>query len=309
MSMMRVIGSHGYAQVPKGRRKKGELRGVRCVLLGYERGAYRIGLGNNKTAATPNVVFNKLATIPKVVEQKSPTIVDDLDSEDETHADDGGSDSDGDVFHDSVEPQEYAVAQFQDAVAQEVVERQQVGPRVGTRVRRKPEQYGALSVEELPKSEFWIPQSYKEALASPDSELWKAAIVDELKSHSDNGTWTLMELPKDRKAINNLWVFDIKRDSDGKVVQYKARLVAKGFSQREGIDFGEVYAPVISYKSLQTFIAVASAKRWKLHQLDVKTAYLNGTLVEKVYMCVPEGIDDIEDGMVCCLIKALYGLR
>jgi hypothetical protein len=104
-------------------------------------------------------------------------------------------------------------------------------------------------------------------------------------------------------------VFKVKRDPVGKVVKYKARLVAKGYAQRRGVDFNEVFAPVVRLETVR-LLAVAAHRQWTVHHMDVKSAFLNGDLAEEVYVHQPAGfIDEKSPGKVLKLRKALYGLR
>jgi hypothetical protein len=130
---------------------------------------------------------------------------------------------------------------------------------------------------------------------------------DELASIHKNGTWELVNLPPDRKPVKCKWVYKLKQDSNGNVVRYKARLVAKGFSQTEGIDYQETFAPVVKYTTIRTMLALAAEKDWELHQMDVNSAFLYGDLDEEIYMDQPEGFKDGDQ--VCHLRKSLYGLK
>ncbi|MCH93923.1 copia-type polyprotein, partial [Trifolium medium] len=125
-----------------------------------------------------------------------------------------------------------------------------------------------------------------------------------------NNTWYLTDLPSNKHQIAVKWVFKVKLNSDGSVAKHKARLVAKGFLQKAGLDYDEVYAPVARIETIRLVIAIASAKKWSLSQMDVKSAFLNGSLDEEVYVSQPPGfIMKGKEGMVYKLNKALYGLK
>ncbi|SPO25882.1 uncharacterized protein UTRI_03247 [Ustilago trichophora] len=151
------------------------------------------------------------------------------------------------------------------------------------------------------------PKTIEEAKRRPDWPHWETAIKKELASLSENGTWTLEDLPPGRRAVGSKWVFKIKLKADGTVDKYKARLVAQGFTQQHGVDYDETFAPVLKFATLRLLIALAAQEGWLAHQMDVITAYLNGNLEEEIYMRAPPGY--AEGDKVCRLCKALYGLK
>ena len=155
-----------------------------------------------------------------------------------------------------------------------------------------------------------IPNTIEEAQDSEDSEKWKSAMDEEMSSLQENQTWTLVQLPQGRKALDNRWVYAIKRTDNGDIERYKARLVVKGFQQQYGLDFDETYASVTSLRALRTVLNYAATNDLIIEQLDIKTAFLNGFLEEEVYMKQPKGyVVDTKKDYVCKLEKSLYGLK
>lgn len=138
---------------------------------------------------------------------------------------------------------------------------------------------------------------------------WKEAIDEELNSLNKNGVFKLVDQPAGAKPISSKWVFKKKYDDNGNVARYKARLVAKGFSQIEGIDYKETYAPVAAMNTIRILFASAAQFKMDLLQFDVKTAFLHGELDETIYMHVPEGYEGENDGKVCKLERSIYGLK
>ena len=133
------------------------------------------------------------------------------------------------------------------------------------------------------------PQTYKEAMSSSESSCWKEAIQSEIDSILSNKTWEIVDIPPGIKPIGCKWIFKKKMKADGSIDKYKARLVAKGYRQKEGVDFFDTYSPVTRITSIRMLIAIASIYGLEIHQMDVKTAFLNGDLDEEIYMEQPEG--------------------
>ncbi|KAL0549968.1 hypothetical protein IC582_014463 [Cucumis melo] len=131
--------------------------------------------------------------------------------------------------------------------------------------------------------------------------------VDTLKK---NHTWDLVPKPKDVKPISCKWVYKVKTRADGTIERYKARLVARGFSQQYGLDYDETLSPVAKLTTVRVLLALAASKDWKLWQMNVKNAFLNGELDQDIYMEQPKGFEDkILHDYVCKLRKDLYGLK
>jgi hypothetical protein len=157
-----------------------------------------------------------------------------------------------------------------------------------------------------------MPKTFKQAMASPQKAEWEEACQQEIAAHMDNGTWRLVKLPAGRTPVGSRWVFYIKRTADGCIERYKARLVAQGFSQRPGWDFVESFAPTIRLSVVCALFALVAADDLECDSMDITTAFLNGDLVEEIYMKPPEGHEQYShDGQLlyCLLLKALYGLK
>jgi hypothetical protein len=151
------------------------------------------------------------------------------------------------------------------------------------------------------------PTSFEEAIQKKE---WADAMTEEYQSIIKNDVWEIVPRPKSEDVVSSKWLFKIKHAADGSIEKYKARFVARGFSQKEGINYEETFAPVARYTSIKTIIALAAKMKWKLHQMDVKTAFLNGVIEEEMYIEKPQGFE-VEDrkSHVCQLKKALYGLK
>ncbi|KAK4409816.1 Retrovirus-related Pol polyprotein from transposon TNT 1-94 [Sesamum angolense] len=136
------------------------------------------------------------------------------------------------------------------------------------------------------------PSSYKEALESSDAKNWKNAMNEEIISLLKNKTWILVPKPENASIVDCKWVF--KRKHEDNATRYKARLVAKGFTQKEGIDYTEIFSPVVKFTTVRIILALTAQFDWELKQMDVKTAFLHGDLDEQIYMCQPSGFIDKE---------------
>ena len=133
---------------------------------------------------------------------------------------------------------------------------------------------------------------------------------DKMKSMKDNGVWDLVELPGGVKLIGCKWIFKTKRDSKGNIVRYKARLVAKGFTQKEGIDYKDTFSPVSSNDSFRIIMALVTHYDLELHQMDIKTVFLNGNIDETIYMVQPENFESNDSKQLVCKLKqSIYGLK
>ncbi|GJT45969.1 putative ribonuclease H-like domain-containing protein [Tanacetum coccineum] len=156
------------------------------------------------------------------------------------------------------------------------------------------------TIQEEPKKVIY-------ALKDPS---WIEAMQEELLQFKLQEVWTLVDLPNGKRAIGTKWVFRNKKDERGIVIRNKARLVAQGYTQEEGIDYDEVFAPVARIEAIRLFLAYASFKDFVVYQMDVKSAFLYGKIKEEVYVCQPPGFEDPDfPDRVYKVEKALYGLH
>ncbi|RVW35907.1 Retrovirus-related Pol polyprotein from transposon TNT 1-94 [Vitis vinifera] len=145
-------------------------------------------------------------------------------------------------------------------------------------------------------------------LSTPVAE-WELAMKDEMNSLLENQTWELTELPVGKKVLHNKWVYRIKNEHDDSK-RYKVRLVVKRFQQKEGIDYIEIFSPVVKMSTIGLVLGMVVAENLHLEQLDVKTTFFHGDLEEDLYMIKPEEfIVQGQENLVCKLRKSLYGLK
>lgn len=319
ISKLRVFGSRAYVMVPQRQRGKLDPVAVPGVMVGYEAhlSAWRIWVpSEDRVHVSTDVTFD---------ERKSglPDFHSDFDSDSDSDSDeeDGGQvviplqippvntgNEPGDDAGDGAGNGAAVVPGNAQAEGGQAPAAQ--GLRVSTRSNKG--QNKALEkdfVVNLLASEVLIPETFEEAMASDHADWWREAMNLEIASLREKGTYTLEEASLDIRALGVKWVFSVKADKHGVVERFKARLVVKGFMQREGVDFEDVFAPVSRHATLRAFLAMVAAADMELHQLDVKTAFLNGDLEEEIFIRQPPGFEEGGPNVVARLHKALYGLR
>jgi hypothetical protein len=134
------------------------------------------------------------------------------------------------------------------------------------------------------------------------------ACEDKRCSFERMGIYEIIPCPKDHKVVGSKWVFRIKQGPDGSIQKYKVCVIMQGFSQVEGLDYDQTFAPVAKFASFHAALAIAAECDWEVHQMAIKVAYLNGRLEEDIFMKLLPGFD-ISEGMVLKLIKAVYGTK
>ncbi|KAG9444830.1 hypothetical protein H6P81_016170 [Aristolochia fimbriata] len=154
------------------------------------------------------------------------------------------------------------------------------------------------------------PVTFSQDMNSNNSQFLYDTMIDDMNSMASNNVWDLVELPNGAHAIGYKWVYKTKRDSLGNIESYKVRLVAKGSTQKERVDYQETYLPVSKKVSFHIIMAMVTHFDLELHQIDVKTTFLNGNIEEEVYMTQPKGfILDETSHLVCKLKKSIDGLK
>ncbi|KAA0054700.1 gag/pol protein [Cucumis melo var. makuwa] len=185
-------------------------------------------------------------------------------------------------------------------------------PQCSGRVVSQPNRYLGLTGTQvvIPDDGVEDPLSYKQAMNDVDNDQWVKAMDLEMESMYFNSVWELVDLSEEVKPIGCKWIYKRKRDSAGKVQTFKARLVAKGYTQREGVDYEEIFFPVSMLKSIRSILSIATFHDYEIWQMDVKTAFLNGNLEESIFMSQSEGyITQGQEQKVCKLNRSIYGLK
>ncbi|KAH9670747.1 hypothetical protein KPL70_017094 [Citrus sinensis] len=318
-SNLKIFGCPAYAHVKQG---KLEPRALKCVFLGYPEGVkgYKLWcteMKPPKCIVNRDVVFNKSEMLMKE-HQKDPA------------KPKGGLDSQGQHlkvefkgksaldYHDEAEDMEREDAEdISEASGTHTdIQDYQLARDRQRRVIKTPKRfayadlivYALTAAHELDNDE---PKTYREAVSGKDADKWTKAMKDEIESLHKNNTWKLVKRPENKRLVGCKWVYKVKQGIPGvKSMRYKARLVAKGYTQREGIDFTEVYSPVVRHTSIKMILALVAVHSMHLEQMDVEIAFLHGEIEEQIVMSQPEGFEDQSNGdWVCLLKKSLYGLK
>jgi hypothetical protein len=325
ISHLRTFGCGVYAHVPAVKRNKLDPRSDKGVMVGYtpQTNGYRILLEDGQIIQSRDVVFDEKITKTEGIKLKQRQ--DDYDSlpnsEDEalefsTDTDDGDEDYVGATNADSGSGN--TASDTPDSPSAPGGSSHTHGAPASTGVRTSArankgiaagEWWKATAATAITDVDLSEPLTFQQALESEYAEFWKDALDDEYRSLKENNTWTPETPPAGVKPIPVKWVFKVKKDATGRFDRFKARLVVKGFRQKEGVDFNEVFAPVSKYSTMRAFMAKVAAEDLEMHQVDIKTAFLNGDLEEVIYIEQPEGYTEGPPGTALRLNKTLYGLK
>lgn len=314
LSHIRVFGSTAMVHVPKANRTKWQKKSTKMILMGFGESTkgYRVfNPENGSIISSRDVIIIEKGNEEINIIIKSDSVGDSTENEirieseiNETNLPQtdeeemsNPDDNDSDYVPDNAQ-------EVQDSVQENQM------PLRRSQREAKPHIFNDYVTYLCPVSEIKqenSPNTVVEALSQPDRELWKQAIMQELRSFEDNDAWEIVDIPESGTIVQCKWVFKKKFDNENKV-KYRARLVAKGFAQQPGIDFDETFAPVVRHSTLRLLFALSVKLDLDIIHLDVPTAFLNGLLDEEVYMMPPESFE-ISNNKVLKLKKAIYGLR
>ena len=325
LSTLRAFGSKVYVHVPKEKRSKLASKSEPGILVGFPLGVkgYRVYMGSNRVKITRDVIFDER---PTVVRPSFSTPTETLELPFDSDGDSDSADGTG-----GGSPPGSPSGHDPDSGPNDTSSNSDSGPGTGNANGDGHHDPGspppaprksARSNLGKPPGDWWKtdsqlalsafitePATMHEALSGELAEYWQEAMDDEMASLLENGTWVLEYPPAGIKPIPVKWVYKVKRDTAGNVERFKARLVAKGYRQQEGVDYNEVFAPVSKYATFRSLCSVVAANDMEMHQIDIKTAFLQGDLEEDVYICQPPGYASDDPQVACRLQKALYGLK
>jgi hypothetical protein len=314
VSSLRAFGSKAFVHVPKEKRNKLAPRSEVGILVGYPMGVkgYRVYMGNNRVVTTRDVIFDERPTAARPSVTASSELLELPFENADGAAGDGDNPPPQDPSGSDADPAPGpapAPGDDNGAAAEGHID---PAPRTSSRSNKgqPARKLGDwLSTNLALSAQVIEPASMEQALSGELADRWQEAMDDEMASLLENGTWVLAHPPAGTKPIPVKWVYKVKRDTAGNIERFKARLVAKGFRQQEGVDYNEVFAPVGKYATFRALCSVVAAKDMELHQIDIKTAFLQGVLEGDIYICQPPGYEHDDTKLACRLQKALYGLK
>lgn len=302
------FGSEIYVMTPYEKRKKLDSKAEKMRFLGHDDASkgFRVLDDNGAIRISRDIKFINSYTNETAGEDTKGGEIDETDKESEIDSE-SEYDSVNDVSSDCILIESDEAVNQSPTIASptQAISSTRSPPNTRSRGKNDATKDRALLNAVKPTLE---PRSYEEAMSSPNCDEWKKAINEEIKSIEENETWTLTELPPGRKSIGSKWVFKTKVDENGAITRYKARLVAQGFTQKFGVDYDEVFAPVARSTTLRVLLSVAGKRNYTVKHFDVKTAFLNGNLEEVIFMRQPPGLNK-EKNKVFKLNKSLYGLK
>lgn len=311
LSNIRIFGSKVMVQVPKEKRQKWDPKSRQLIFVGYcesSKGYRLLDSNTNKIIKSRDVVF--LENVQKF--DHSVYLPDLSNSSPETNSpkEPCKEESENNLDHSSSD--DYLSGDNDDPsyIPEDSADLTTPVRNINLRPRRAV-QYAEKDDHDVsyfcPIFNLNDPQNLEEALSSPYADQWKKAMQEEYDSLIKNKTWSLVDLPSDKRALPCKWVFKSKTNEKGEIVRFKARLVIKGCAQTRGNDYDEVYAPVVRYTSVRFLLALAAKYDLEMIQMDAISAFLQGDIDTEIYMSQPEYYE--VNNLVCHLHKSIYGLK
>jgi hypothetical protein len=310
---LRIFGCHVYSHIPKDNRNKLEPSVKKGIFVGYSDSskAYRIYIPKqHKIEVSRDITFNEnmafKKSIDETIEEEEIEELNEERTENENdekelpnHPMEPCENINSDIVPKNKKRPAWLEATLQDAKRLKVPE--------GTfRKSKRPKRFSSYAAY-MTKLLDEEPTTFEEAI---QKEKWKEAMTEEHQSIMKNEVWEIIPRPKEKSVVTSKWVYKIKHAANRSMDKYKARFVAIGFSQKEGEDYDETFAPVARYTSIRAIISLSTSMGWNLHQMDVKTTFLNGAIEEEVYIEQPQGFEvHSRDTHICRLNKSLYGLK
>lgn len=327
LSKLKTFGELGYVHIPNHLRRKLEVRSQLQLFVGFslvQKGYKMLNLTTLKTTVSKDVTFLKSPQFPtyhRLISSKETPVSDNFSSSLEVSLDSRSSDSGSTNSplsnHESAEIMTSESTNLDPTATTTRFGRESVPPQrygFASYIESKIQEYNSennpLSIlDDFPALALRAsklddcPSNLDEIDFRSDKEEWYKAIQNELNSLKKHNTWSeVKDAPEGKRPISSKWVFRIKRNPDGSINKYKARLVVRGFSQVEGVDYTETFAPVARHSSMRILLSIAASHDMEIHQGDVETAFLNPEIDEEIYMRLP-------DGSIVRLLKSLYGLK
>ena len=327
---LRVFGCPAFVHIKQG---KLEPRALKGIFIGYPEGVkgYKVwctDLNPHKSIISRDVTFNESTLLETNSDSvlKKPEDVPSSVSESETEHHEVEHDLRPDIpigqhfnddAHEEQEPENFSeTAPLQSSTPEAELEEYQLARDRQRRVVRPPSRYAhadliAYAFNTAYTIEYDEPKSYAEAIESVNCVKWQQAMEEEITSLNKNHTWKLVVKPKNKRLVGCKWVYKVKEGVPGvEPTKFKARLVAQGFTQKEGVDFHEIFSPVVKHSLIRILLSMCVNLNLHLEQMDVKTAFLHGELEEELYMAQPKGFEEPgKEDYACLLKKSLYGLK
>lgn len=336
LSHIRIFGTEAMVHIPKEKRQKWDKKSKKMILIGYcdnTKGYRLLDINSDKIVISRDVIFhekfeNNLSCknnvpVPELpCSDSSPTKEEEEEdrhasfvqnssdqpiSESESSTATGNNDDSQD--EDSIEEYHSGTDDLDETYQppRQACKSQNYVRNMTLRPRSKVEKQSSENNLCCLYTNLSDPQSVQEALSSPQAEHWRKAMDQEYYSLMKNNTWSLVDLPTNKRALPSKWVFKTKTNEAGQVVRFKARLVIKGFAQRKGIDYEEIYSPVVRYATIRLLVSLAAKHNMDIEQMDAVSAFLQGEIDADIYMAQPEMY--MQGSKVCHLHKSIYGLK